>query len=61
MISAISLKNLIGVDITLGTYVSGDSAKVFRTVSFPFIDKLCCFHILRVDFRISNSGWKLCM
>ncbi len=59
MISTISLKTLIGVDITLETYVSGDSARVFRTVIFPFIDKLRYFHIFRVDFRMSNFGWKL--
>ncbi len=61
MISSISLKTLIGVDITLETYVSGNSARVFKTVIFPFMDKLRCFHILRVDFRSSNFGWKLCM
>ncbi len=61
MISSISLKTLISIDITLETYVSGDSARLFRTVIFPFIDKLRCFHILRVGFRIINFGWKLCM
>ncbi len=61
MISSISLKTLIGVDITLESYFSGDSVRVFKTVIFPFMNKLHCFHILRVDFRISNFGWKLCM